>query len=146
MASMTAALRDRLKADAGVNAIAATRVYRDERPQGSGLPAIVIMLVSDPRDYTYAGRTDFRRSRVTVECLASSRGAADEMAEAVIAACEGAAVVGATTFQRVIVANQFGDSDRVTDGTIFRAAVDLFVWHSTPDGTPGLANTTTQGD
>lgn len=148
MASMTAALRDRLQADAGVKALAGDRSYRDEREQGSPLPACVLQLISDPRQYDYSGRTEYRRSRVMVECLAFSRGAADELADAVIAAAEGPAQIGTTTFERATVANVYGDSARNSEGTIFRTAVDLFVWHHTPDGAPAplAAPNLTKGD
>ena len=54
--SMSADLRDRLVA-AG---IAGGSIFRDERPQGSALPAVILLVVSDARPSTYDGRQALR--------------------------------------------------------------------------------------
>lgn len=125
--SMSADLRDRLKA-AGV---AGGSVFRDERPQGSTLPATVLLVVSDPRPSSHDGRVSLRETRVQADCMAASRGEAEEIAEAVIAAAEPAGIVGKTRFARSFVDNSRSYSSKPdTAGTTFVTSLDLFVWHA----------------
>lgn len=124
--SMSAALRDRLKA-AGV---AKGSVYRDERTQGSTLPAVVLLVVSDPRPSTHDGRQALRETRVQVDCMAASRGEADEIAEAVIATAEQPGIVSGVRFSRAFVDSSRTRSDKpASGGTTFITSLDLMVWH-----------------
>ncbi len=125
--SMSADLRDRLKT-AGV---ARGAVFRDERPQTSALPAAVLLVVSDPRPSTHDGRVSLRETRVQVDCMAASRGEADEIAEAVIGAAEPAGIVGKTRFARSFVDGSRSYSSKPDNGgTTFVTSLDLFVWHA----------------
>lgn len=124
--AMGADLRDRLKA----GGVAVGAVYRDERPQGSSLPAVRFVVVSDPRDSTYEGRTVFRATRVQFDCMATSRGQADEIADAVIDVAEPAGTVGTTKFSRSFVDTSRSYSERGADGILtFVTSLDLLVWH-----------------
>lgn len=125
--SVSAALRDALLAAPGVAALVGARVYRDERPEGDPLPAIVILLVSDPRPMTYSGAQSLRRARLQLDCLGDSRGLADEIGEAAIAAVEGKVLVA--PFDSVRIANVRNDSSRGNPATTFRTAVDVMAWH-----------------
>lgn len=125
--SMSADLRDRLKAAD----VAGGAVYRDERPQGSALPAVILLVVSDPRPSTYEGRQVLRETRVQLDCQAASRGAADDIAEAAIAAAETAGIYGATRFSRSFVDSQRTYSERSdASGTTFVNSLDLMIWHA----------------
>lgn len=125
--SMTADLRDRLKA-AG---IAGGAVYRDLRRQGDPLPGVVLLTVSDGRPSTYTGRQQMRETIVQVDCYGTSRGQADEIADAVIAAAEVAGVQGQTKFSRSFVDRQRNSATRPDDAgvTTFLNSLDLRVWH-----------------
>lgn len=119
---MTAALRDRLEA-AGIAA------YRDERPDTSALPAVVLFVISDPRPSTYEGRQPMRETRVQLDCYADSRGGADALAEQVIDVCEPAAVIGGVRFSRAFATSVRTDSERLNSGsTEYRTSLDLMVW------------------
>ncbi|MFS0736934.1 DUF3168 domain-containing protein [Sphingomonas sp. 1P06PA] len=130
--SITAAIRDRLKAQS----VAGGRVYRDERPEGTALPAAVIYLVSSPAVSTLDGRRDYQRSRIQIDCFAAGRGAADDLADAVVAAVEATFEAAGVRVDRSFIANRRGDSDRRKEvsgepgGTTYRTMLDLSVWHS----------------
>ena len=124
--SMSADLRDRAK----VADVAGGAVYRDERPQGSPLPAIVLQVASDPRQTTYDDDASLRETRTQADCMAASRGDADLLAEALLAAVLPRGVHGSTRFSRSFVASSRTYSDRVAaGGTIFVTSLDLSVWH-----------------
>ncbi len=121
--SMSADLRDRMKA-AGMAA------YRDERPSGSPLPAVLFQVVSDPRPSTMEGRQALRETTVQHDCMAGSRGEADALAEAVIALTETAGVFGDTKFCRSFVDASRSYSERDPKGVVtYVTSLDMRVWH-----------------
>lgn len=122
--AMSADLRDRLTA-AGLAA------YRDEAPQGSPRPFVIILVVSDPRPSTYDSRTQLRETRTQLDCQALSRGDADALAEQVITIAEAAGDVGTTRFARSFVDSSRAYSERQDTGaTIFVTSLDLMIWHA----------------
>jgi len=126
--SMSADLRDRLKA-AG---IASGAVFRDEIPQGTTGGRVRMQVVSDPRPYTLDGRQAFRETRVQFDCMAGSRGEADEIADALIDAAEPPATIGGTKFSHSFVDSQrtYSERDDKSGLTTFVNSLDLMVWHS----------------
>lgn len=123
---MTADLRDYWIA-AGV---ASGRVYRDLRPQGTPLPAVAIETITDAIDTFMKGEEALRETRLQVNCYGTSRGQADEIANAIIAARPVRQVAGGTDFRRLLVDQIGTDNDTPPDGvTIYRTRVDLIVWH-----------------
>ncbi len=127
--TISAVLRDALKAAPTVSEPVGGRIYRDERPQDDPLPAIVILLVSDPRPRTFSGPQSVRRARLQIDCLARSRGVADELAEAVINAVDGHALAALPTVESARVVDTRNDSSRDSPATTFRTAIDVMVWH-----------------
>src|SRR4051812_46510481 len=94
---MEEALVAYLLANAGVAALAGTRIYWGERPQGDALPAIVLFKVSPNRDVTLAGPSGLIGPRVQIDCLGGSYALAKTTARAVIAAAD--AIGGTAGFQ-----------------------------------------------
>lgn len=124
--SMTEDLRDLLK---GAQ-IASGRVYRDERPQTSGLPAVRMQVISDERPVTYEGRQTGRPTRVQFDCMGTERSQADQVAEAVIAAVEPRQIFNATKFVGAFVDGSRTYSDRAADGPVtYVTSLDMIVWH-----------------
>lgn len=122
---VSADLRDALKAAE----VAGGRVYRDERPQGAALPAVVLQVISAPIEPLMKGEQPLGETRIQANCLADSRGSADLLRAEVLAARPLRAVVGETSFRRIMADGGREDSDRGQDGkTIFRATIDLIVW------------------
>ena len=129
--SISAVLRDVLRDADAVQRLVADRVYRDERPQSDSLPAIVILLISDPRPLTFSGPQSLRRAWLTIECLAASRGEADAISESVITEIDGRALSDRPVVESTRIIDVRNDSSR-TNGdltTIFRTAIDVMVWH-----------------
>lgn len=126
--SATSDLRDALRAAPGVTARVGQRIYRDQRPAGSALGAVVLLLVSDPRPLAFDGPQSLRRARVQIDCLASSRGDADDLADDVITAINGRALTGAGAIESIGVINVRADSSRDPDATTYRTAIDAMVW------------------
>lgn len=127
--AISAVLRDALKSAASVTDQTGDRIYRDERPQGDPLPAIVILLVSDPRPLTFSGPQSVRRARLQIDCLAARRGIADDIAEAVISEIDGRALARLPEFESARVIDVRNDSSRDSPATTFRTAIDVMVWH-----------------
>lgn len=126
--SLETDLRSKLLADAGVAAIVGTRVDWMERPQTSGLPAVVIQTIAQPRPQHMGGLMTFRQTRVQFDCFALKAKQAVELAEAVIAAILPASV-GTTEFLRGFI-NDVRDLGENTDsGFVHRRMVDAYIWH-----------------
>lgn len=135
--SMREALRRRLVESPAVAAIVADRVFWDERPQASALPAIVLQVVSDPRPQTMKGFQAARATRVQADCMAQTGPAGGgpaivaALVEAVIAAVAPAAQVGGTAFSRSFVDAARDLPERTEHGIVNRTSLDLIVWHAT---------------
>jgi hypothetical protein len=122
--SMSADLRDRLKP------AAAGQVYRDEFPQGVVGNRIRLQVISDPRPVTHDGDQTLRETGVQLDCMAASRGDADDLAEAVIAAACPADLFANTAFSRSFVDRVRTYSERADTGVVtFVTSLDLRVWH-----------------
>ena len=83
---METALNARLRNDAGVSAIAGSRVYWNARPEKSDLPALVLLLVNQERAQHFGGFMSSIRSLVQFTAMAEDQADAVALREAVIAA------------------------------------------------------------
>lgn len=128
MVDMTAALRDRLKADAEIAAIVGPRVYRLERPQGEPLPALVIAQVSPGRTYTHDGAAGVSGPRVQFDCYSATRGEARALADAVIAEMEGPATTGGVSFVMAFLEEDRDLGEQTGTTFTHRQSLDFFVW------------------
>jgi hypothetical protein len=61
---------------------AAARMYMLKLPQQTALPAAVVQLVDDPKDYHLRGGSGFGRARVQVDVYAGESSGADPYADA----------------------------------------------------------------
>lgn len=136
MADMTAALRDRLRADPVISDMVGSRVYRMERPQGTDLPAITIQEVPTGLEQTHKGFQEQQSSLIQIDVWAASYGAKMAIKDAVLAAAVPPATVSGIKFGRAFVER---DGDRSATGSvtdqdglpfIHRRQIDLTVWHS----------------
>lgn len=76
-------LRARLLASSAVTAICGQRITWGRRPQGEALPAIMLTVVSAPREYQLAGPAGLKEARVQVDCWAETYAASKSLARAV---------------------------------------------------------------
>jgi hypothetical protein len=83
---MEEALIAKLLATAGVTALVGTRVFPGARPQGSGLPAIVLNLIAAEPSYSDDGEDGIETARIQIDCWGESYTSAKLTARAVKAA------------------------------------------------------------
>ncbi len=134
MSSIDAALRAKLEATSAVTALVSTRIYPDELPQGSALPAIRYSLISDIPDRHVPG---FREARVQVSVYDDDPSPTDAntVAEAVISAISRTDlqmepvswVVGSTTFTVITCRHTNGPRLREPDTRYWHYPVDFLI-------------------
>lgn len=125
---MEAALMAKLLASAGITALVSTRINWSRRPQGSALPCIVLHRIDGTPDVHHGGASGLVQSRVQVDCLGASYGAAKAIARAVETAVTAQTFTqGAIRFDVILVADE---RDSTFDETtpIFRTSLDLLVF------------------
>lgn len=127
---MEAALLARLLAATALKALVSTRINWSRRPQGEGLPAVVLHRIDGAPDYHTAGPSGLVESRIQVDCWGASYGAAKAVARQVEAAVSGTRFVqGAIRFDAILIVDERDDSfDDTTP--IFRTSLDLAVHHA----------------
>ena len=126
-----AGLIKRLVSAPAVTAICGTRIFWVQRPQASDLPAVTLMIVSDPRPGHLKGADGARRTRVQADCRALTYESALGLARAVAGTLiEPASVEG----KRFGAADIEGPRDMGDDvpgtGFVHRQSMDLFIWHA----------------
>lgn len=102
--------------------------YWDEIPQGEPLPAIVMFLISGPRDHTYQGQMQLQRDRVQFDCRSTTADGARLLAEALHARLQWRGAYEGVNFQGAFQRGHRTRSDK--DGAIggFTAIVDYIIW------------------
>jgi hypothetical protein len=127
-----------LLAAAGVKALVGQRVNWLTRPQGSGLPAIVLQKVSGPPIYTMAGRSDLAGHLVQVSCYGATYLAAKSVARAVTAVTDALNTAHADPLPGAEIENERdtfepGDGPQGSAASVdfFRTDLDVRVWHRT---------------
>ena len=88
MSDVTAAIRDLLEADSGVRAIT-TRIRRSWARYSDDKPYIIIQQVGAPPTHHMGAASGLAEARVEINSIASSRGAANALSEAVREALDG---------------------------------------------------------
>lgn len=128
---MEEALVAHLLASAGLSSLVDDRVHLGKRPQGFGLPAVVLHRISGAEGVTLDGPDGLGEARIQVDCWAGGWLAAKEVARAVKAAVSGLnATVGDTKFQGVFVISERDDFDHAPPEQLHRSSLDLQVWHA----------------
>lgn len=128
--SVEVALRSRLKADAAVAAIVATRIDWSVRPQRSAMPAIVLQVVSDVRPQTFKENTGTRETRVQIDCYALTRAQAISLRDAVINAISSGGTFFSVSFSRTFINNVIDRGENTDTGFVHRELIDASIWHS----------------
>ena len=82
-------LRDLLKSTPSVSSAVSGRINWGSRPQGSGLPSIVMYLIDDLSGHTQSGPESLSVARVQVNCHGRNYSEAASLASAVRLALDG---------------------------------------------------------
>lgn len=117
-------LRAVLLAAGAVSAIVGTRVAAMLIPEGDAAPYVTYQLISAERHGSMSAPGTMRNARIQLTCWSASYGEAKQLALAVAAAIDGAAL-----FQAV----QVGDQD-LYDPTakLYAVALDYSLWQDNP--------------
>jgi hypothetical protein len=122
---MEAAVRARLLAAPAVTAIVGTRVYWEDRPQNSALPAITLSLPVDIRDQHLGGFQSVRDVTLQVDCWCRSYAEKKGLKEAVIATLFPAQISNGVRFQWATSIDVTPLNERVETQMIFRDAIRM---------------------
>lgn len=117
MAAAELQLKTVLGAAGGVTALVADRVFPDEAPDGTALPCVAYRRSDTEFFGTLSGEIGATRALMDCWCLASSRGAAEEVANAVVAASAAA---------KFVVQSRHSEYD--SDGELWAAIVGVNIW------------------
>lgn len=122
-------IADALRGDAAVAALVGDRVWPVRRPQGRELPALTLSSVSAVPLQSHDGAGALTRSRLQVDCWASSWAAARALRAAAIGAIE-ATEDPAGPIPSIA---RMGDRDlpelREAGEDLFRVSIDFEIWH-----------------
>lgn len=125
-----AAVRKRLLDDPAVAALVARRIDWGERPQGTGLPALVLHLSPDTRPQHMKGFIEFRESRVQVVAVAADAAKAATIIEAVVEALAPGTTVSDVKFGRAFFENERTTQTATDTTTIHGRSIDARIWHT----------------
>lgn len=128
---MEAALRARLIAAAPVNALVDSRVYWEERPQATALPAITLTLVVDDREQHMTGFQELKRALVQIDVWAASFASKKAIKEAVIAALAPANSANGIAFRRATNIRSRPANERLETQLVYREIIEMELYYST---------------
>lgn len=123
---MEAALRARLLGAAPVAGLVDQRVYWDDRPQGSPLPAVLLTVISDIRGQTLSD-WDMLEARVQADVFGSTFAEKKALKEAVITALAPAQEFNGIQFMRATDIAAVPRNERTETQFIFRDAIDFLI-------------------
>jgi hypothetical protein len=111
-----------LKSDAGILAIAGTRVYPSTMPQKATFPLVTLRTVGGGLAYHLQGYATLENPRFNIQCYGVTYAIAKNLANAIISAME-----GATGFSAIMD----NDTDIYEDSTEkFGVSMEFSVWHN----------------
>lgn len=123
------AVIERLGAISGVTALVGARIYKRKLPESPTMPAIVVQLISGPKDHHLRGTSGADRSRVQVDAYVSDA-VADPGGE-----CElvGAAIAAALDGKKFSVTGMRVTGALCVDSSGAYEAEDLRLWRERQD-------------
>ena len=132
--SLEAAIVAKLKGDAGVKALVASRIYPNVAPKGArGGAYLVYQRISTPRVRSMDGPSGLASPRLQLTCYGPTYAKAMALAEAVRLALDGyAGVTGGVTVQGVTVLDEGDIPDLAVESESIRAygrRLDVQIWH-----------------
>ena len=121
-----------LLGNAALAALVGTRITWMSRPQGAGLPAVVLQVVSSPRDYTMDRRESLERPLIQIDIWGGDYPTAKITTRAVMAALD---TLRTAPFLGAFIETErdnweAGDGPQSDGSTEFyRVSLDVRVWH-----------------
>ena len=113
------ALVKRLLNHAGLKALINNKIYPEEIPQGTQLPAVFWIKVSDIKDHFLTGQSNLERPIYQFTAQANSKGAVKPVAEQIKAAlCDYQGDLHGVEVQKIELQNELSSMEKSSDGTI----------------------------
>jgi hypothetical protein len=131
---MEEALIALLIGDGGLAALVGARVHGGSRPQGSGLPAVVIARIGGAPLYSDEGEVGLDQARMQVDCWGESYASAKLTARAVRRVLSGfEGTVGGITIQFIMLdaERDFREGGANSAEYLFRTTLDFLIWTET---------------
>lgn len=114
-----------LLSQSGLTALIDRRLYPDERPQGSDLPAVSYMYVSDVKDHTLTAQQKLESPMIQFTSYASTRAQARAVSNQVkTALADYAGTLSGLEVQYIKLVNELPSTERNADGTVLVRTVD----------------------
>ena len=136
MPDIGASIRTKTLADGTVAGLVSTRMYADAIPQSVTLPAISYSIIDTMPEECLTAIAAYARARIQIDCYATSRGAANSLADAVRLALEkfSGAISSQWVFELSLVSGEYYGIDAAESGTDQRryvTSLDFFVHYAT---------------
>jgi hypothetical protein len=136
MADIGEAIVTQLKTEITVTNLAGTRFRPDELAQGETLPAVAYFVFSEDSETALTGKVGLAQSRVQLDCYATTRSAANELADAIVDKVDGltGTYTGITVFD-CFKDNRYYRVDAPEPGASIsrrRVVLDFVINHSEP--------------
>lgn len=114
-----------LLAQAGLTALIDRRLYLDERPQNSTLPAVSCMYISDVKEHTLTAQEKLESPMIQFTAYAPTRAEARTVSNQVKAAlADYTGTLSGLEVQYIKLVNEFPSTERNADGTVLVRTVD----------------------
>lgn len=126
------ALVAKLKATAGLTALIGARLYPDEVPQSTTLPAVFYMTVSDIKDHHLTAQSPLEGPTIQITTYATTKASAAAVAEQIkTALVDFVGVLSGITVQYIQLINENPGMYKSADGTVKTYTHDLEfqVWY-----------------
>ncbi len=109
----------------GLTALIDRRLYPDERPQESDLPAVSYMYISDVKDHTLTAQEKLEHPMIQFTSYASSRAKARAVSNQVKASlADYVGTLNGLEVQYIKLVNELPSTERNADGTVKVHTVD----------------------
>ncbi len=110
----------------GLTALVSTRIFYDELPQGTTLPAVVILNVSDVKAHGLSGQSKLERPNYQFTAYAATKSSAKAVAIQLKAALSDYhGTLSGVVVQKMELQSEFSTLDTTPDGTVRVNTTDL---------------------
>lgn len=119
MAELDDALYAYLSTYAGLTALISTRVYPNELPQGTTLPAVVYITISDIKNHTLTGQSKLENPMIQFTAYSLTRATARAVANQIkTALADYHGTLSGLVIQKIELENEMSSIETNSDGTL----------------------------
>jgi hypothetical protein len=120
VAELEAVLTTYLLAHPGLSALIARRFFYDELPQGTALPAVVCIKISDNKIHTFDGQNALERPMIQFTALAYKKIEARAVANQLKAAlCDYQGTMGGIEIQKIELDNEISSMQKIDQDKVY---------------------------